>query len=158
VDASTKKRLEAFLDEKGLRRTTQREAIIEAAFGSEDHFSADDLLARAKAKESTVSRATVYRTLPLLCESGLLRELDLGRDHKFYDPNYSRFPDHNHIICDDCDRIVEFTSREMSELEGRISSQLGFKLASQKVQLHGSCQKLKESGSCEKKLSKCRHP
>jgi Fur family ferric uptake transcriptional regulator len=155
VDETTLKRLESFLEKKGFRKTVQREAIIMAAFSTEKHFTADELLAMAKEREATVSRATVYRTLPLLCASGLLKELDLGKDQKVYDPNYSKSPDHNHIICDDCDRIVEFTSNEMNELEGRISQQFGFQLASQKVQLHGSCEQLKQFGACENK-TKCK--
>jgi len=155
VDDSTRQQLESFFEKKGLRRTIQRQAIIEAAFGTENHFSAEDLLAMARQRESTVSRATIYRTLPLLCASGLLKEIDLGKGQSYYDPNYSRFPDHNHIICDDCDKIVEFTSDEMQELEGKISHQFGFQLASQKVQLRGTCEQLKQSGSCENK-QKCK--
>jgi Fur family transcriptional regulator, ferric uptake regulator len=155
VDESTRQRLDSFLEKKGLRRTIQREAIIEAAFGTENHFSAEELLVMAKEKEPTVSRATVYRTLPLLCESGLLKELDLGKEYKHYDPNYSKSPDHNHIICDDCEKIVEFTSEEMQELEGKISHQFGFQLASQKVQLHGNCEQLKQFGACQNK-DKCK--
>jgi len=155
VDDLTRQRLESFLEKKGVRKTVQRQALIEAAFSTENHFTAEELLAMAKERESTVSRATVYRTLPLLCASGLLRELDLGKDVKYYDPNYSKSPDHNHIICDDCDRIVEFTSQEMHELEDKISHQLGFQLASQKVQLRGSCEQLKQFGACENK-EKCK--
>ena len=156
MDDSTRQRLESFLEKRGLRRTIQRQAIIEAAFSTDRHFSVEELLAMAKRRETTVSRATVYRTLPLLCASGLLKELDLGKDYKHYDPNYSKSPDHNHIICDDCDKIVEFTSDEMHELEGKISRQFGFQLASQKVQLRGSCEQLKQSGACENK-TKCRN-
>lgn len=149
MDESIKQRLEIFLKKRGTRRTVQRQAIIEAAFGTKDHFSAEELLIMAKRREPTVSRATVYRTLPLLCASGLLKELDLGKDYKHYDPNYSTSPDHNHIICDDCERIVEFTSEEMRQLEDKISHQFGFRLASQKVQLRGTCEHLKRFGACE---------
>lgn len=155
MDDSTRQRLESFLEKKGLRRTNQRQAILEAAFSTERHFTAEELLAMAKEREPTVSRATIYRTLPLLCASGLLRELDLGKDFKYYDPNYSTSPDHNHIICDDCDKIVEFTSEEMQKLEDKISQQFGFHLASQKVQLRGTCEQLKSSGACENK-PKCK--
>jgi Fur family ferric uptake transcriptional regulator len=155
VDETTRKRLESFLEKKGLRKTIQRQAIIEAAFGTDAHFTAEELLEMSKERDSTVSRATIYRTLPLLCASGLLKELDLGKDHKVYDPNYSKSPDHNHIICNDCDKIVEFTSEEMSALEGKITHQFGFQLASQKVQLHGSCEQLKQFGACENK-TKCK--
>ncbi len=155
MDDSTRQRLESFLEKKGLRHTNQRQAIIEAVFGTDRHFTADELLVMAKEREPTVSRATVYRTLPLLCASGLLKELDLGKDFKYYDPNYSKSPDHNHIICDDCDKIVEFTSDEMKKLEDKISHQFGFQLASQKVQLRGTCEQLKHSGACENKV-KCK--
>lgn len=155
MEESTRQQLERFLEKKGLRRTSQRQAIIEAAFSTDRHFTADELLAMAKEREKTVSRATVYRTLPLLCASGLLRELDLGKDYKYYDPNYSKSPEHNHIICDDCDKIVEFTSDEMRQLEDKISHEFGFRLASQKVQLRGTCEQLKKSGACENK-AKCK--
>ena len=155
MDESTRQRLEVFLEKKGLRRTLQRQAIIEAAFGTDAHFTAEDLLAMAKKREPTVSRATIYRTLPLLCASGMIRELDLGRGQTYYDPNYSTSPEHNHIICDDCDRIVEFTSDEMKKLESQISHKFGFQLASQKVQLHGSCEQLKQFGACENQ-KKCK--
>ena len=151
MDESIRQQLESFLEKKGLRRTAQRQAIIEAAFGTEDHFSVEELLLMARKRDSTVSRATVYRTLPLLCASRLLKEIDLGKGQSYYDPNYSKFPDHNHIICDDCDKIVEFTSDEMHELEDKISRQFGFQLASQKIQLRGACEQLRQSGSCENK-------
>mgnify|MGYP001564804093 FL=1 len=151
MDDSTRQQLESFLEKKGLRRTIQRQAIIEATFGTENHFSAEDLLVMAREREPSVSRATIYRTLPLLCASGLLKEIDLGRGQSHYDPTYSKFPDHNHIICNDCQKIVEFTSDEMQQLEDKISHQLGFHLASQKVQLRGTCEQLRQFGACENK-------
>ena len=151
MDDSTRQRLESFLEEKGLRHTVQRQAIIEAVFSTDKHFTAEELLAMAKEREPTVSRATIYRTLPLLCASGLLKELALGKDYKYYDPNYSKFPTHNHIICNDCDKIVEFDSKEMQQLEDKISHQFGFQLASQDVQLRGACEQLKQFGACENK-------
>lgn len=155
MDESTRQRLEVFLEERGLRRTIQRQAIVEAAFSTDQHFTAEKLLAMAKEREPTVSRATIYRTLPLLCASGLLKEIDFNKDYKYYDPNYSKFPEHNHIICDDCERIVEFNSEEMRKLEDKISHQFGFQLASQEVQLRGTCEQLKQFGACEN-MSKCK--
>ena len=96
--------LQEFLTSKGLRRTVQREAIIDAAFGTNEHFTAEELLVMARRIEKSVSRATVYRTLPLLVQSGLLHELDLGSDTKIYDPNFVEHPTHNHLICVDCDK------------------------------------------------------
>ena len=75
-----------FLARKNLRLTGPRRAIIEAVFSTEKHFTAEELLEWAQRRDKSVSRATVYRTLPLLTESGLVREMDFGKDHKFYDP------------------------------------------------------------------------
>src|SRR5471030_2207211 len=106
-------RIYDFLAEKGLRKTAQRDAIIKAAFSTEKHYTAEDLLTMSKKIEKSVSRATVYRTLPLLVECGVLREMDFGKDQTYYDPNFNDHPNHNHLICVDCDRIVEFEDRNI---------------------------------------------
>src|SRR5437763_16557978 len=93
-----KQRFLEFLDRKNLRVTAQRKVIIDTAFSTDQHFTADQLLAWSRQRDKSVSRATVYRTLPLLTESGLVREMDFGKDYKFYDPNYAEHPHHNHII------------------------------------------------------------
>src|SRR6187402_992015 len=103
--AEAKKRFMEFLGQKNLRITSQRQAIIDTAFSTDEHFTAEQLLAWSRQKDKSVSRATVYRTLPLLTESGLVREMDFGKDYKFYDPNYADHPNHSHIICQDCDKI-----------------------------------------------------
>lgn len=143
----------AFLATKDLRMTTQRQAIIAAAFSTEEHFTADQLLDWSRARDRSVSRATVYRTLPLLTESGLVREMDFGKDRKFYDPNYAEHPNHNHIICDDCERIVEFDSEQIEQIENEISHRLGFAVKSQRLQITASCEELKQRGSCRKKCA-----
>ena len=92
MDAKVRQHLDTFLDSKGLRRTKPREVIIEAAFATTEHFTAEELLEMTRKIDRTVSRATVYRTLTLLVESGLLREIDLGRDQTYYDPNFLETP------------------------------------------------------------------
>ena len=140
--------LQGFLTGKGLRRTVQREAIIDAAFGTNEHFTAEELLVMAKRIEKSVSRATVYRTLPLLVESGLLHEIDLGSDTKIYDPNFVEHPTHNHLICIDCDRIIEFEDVNMELLENCITRRLGFSPTNKAVTIEGHCDELKLKGTC----------
>src|SRR5258705_13637349 len=130
-----KRRFIDFLTQKNLRLTSQRHAIIESVFSPRQHFTAEQLLEWSRARDKSVSRATVYRTLPLLTESGLLREMDFGKDHKFYDPNYADHPNHNHIICQDCDKIVEFESEKIARLESEISHELGFSIKAQRLQI-----------------------
>jgi Fur family ferric uptake transcriptional regulator len=105
----------------------------------------------AKGIEKSVSRATVYRTLPLLVESGLLRELDLGSDTKVYDPNFIEHPTHNHLICVDCDKIIEFEDTNMELLENCITRRLGFSPTNKAVTIEAHCDELKVNGSCARK-------
>ena len=151
VDA--KQRFLTFLETKNLRITAPRRAIIDAVFGTEDHFTAEQLLDMARVLDPAVSRATVYRTLPLLTESGLVHEMDFGKDYKIYDPNYANSPNHNHIICDDCDKIVEFESNQLDELENEISHDLGFKVKNQQLKITGSCEDFNKHGTCKNKSS-----
>ncbi len=145
--------LRGFLSGKGLRRTVQREAIIEAAFGTNEHFTAEELLVMARRIEKSVSRATVYRTLPLLVESGSLRELDLGAGTKVYDPNFVEHPTHNHLICVDCRKIIEFEDINMELLENCITRRLGFSPTSKAVTIEAHCDELKLHGRCRRQLA-----
>jgi len=149
MDAEIRERIYAFLSSQGLRRTAQRDAIIDAAFDTTNHYTAEELLDMARKKEKSVSRATVYRTLPLLVESGLLKELDLGRDMKVYDPNFVDHPTHNHLICTDCDRIIEFEDANLELLENCISRRLGFSPTNKMLRIEAACDELRMRGTCE---------
>src|SRR3989454_11738609 len=146
-----KRRFMDFLAQKNLRLTAQRKVIIDTAFSTDRHFTAEQLLARSRERDKSVSRATVYRTLPLLTESGLVREMDFGKDYKFYDPNYAEHPHHNHIICQDCEKIVEFESEKIEKLENEISHRLGFSVKAHRLQITASCEEFKRLGACRKK-------
>jgi Fur family ferric uptake transcriptional regulator len=148
---SAKRKFMTFLEGKQLRVTAQRRAIIETVFETEEHFTAEQLLEWSRQRDKSVSRATVYRTLPLLTESGLVREMDFGKDYKFYDPNYAAHPNHNHIICQDCDKIVEFESDKIARIEDEISHKLGFLVKTQRLQISASCEEFKKRGTCKKK-------
>lgn len=148
---AAKERFMDFLQGKALRMTAQRLAIIDSVFSTDQHFTAEQLLEWARVRDRSVSRATVYRTLPLLTESGLVREMDFGKDHKYYDPNYADHPHHSHIICNDCERIVEFESEKIEKLESEISQKLGFSLKSQRLQINAACEQMRKLGSCKNK-------
>jgi Fur family ferric uptake transcriptional regulator len=149
--ADAKKKFLDFLGKRNLRITAQRHAIIDTVFSTTEHFTAEQLLEWSRQRDRSVSRATVYRTLPLLTESGLVREMDFGKDYKFYDPNYAEHPNHSHIICEDCEKIVEFESDKIARIEDEISHKLGFAVKTQRLQITGSCEELKRLGSCKKK-------
>jgi Fur family transcriptional regulator, ferric uptake regulator len=140
--------LDRFLASSGLRRTKQRDVIIEAAFGTREHFNADELHEMTKRIDRSISRATVYRTLSLLVKCGLLREVDLGRDQTYYDPNFLDKPEHNHLICTDCDRVVEFEDEHIAVLEDCITRRLGFTPASKSIRIIAKCDELERTGRC----------
>lgn len=143
-----RERVHLFFADKGLRRTSQRDAIVEAAFSTTEHYTAEELLAMARKVDPSVSRATVYRTLPLLVECGVLKEMDFGKDYKYYDPNYIEHPHHNHLICTDCSRIVEFEDQHIELLEDCITRRLGFSPASKSLRIEASCDQLRRHGTC----------
>ena len=148
---STKQRFRQFLARKHLRVTSQRQAIVDTVFDTDEHFTAEQLLEWSRRRDKSVSRATVYRTLPLLTESGLVREMDFGKDYKFYDPNYAEHPNHNHLICQDCEKIVDFESEKIEKIENEITHKLGFSLKTQRLQITGTCEELKKLGACKRK-------
>lgn len=140
-----------YLQSRNLRLTAQRRAIIDAVFGTDQHFTAEQLLLWSRQRDHSVSRATIYRTLPLLTQSGLVREMDFGGDHKFYDPNYADHPNHSHIICQECNAIVEFDSEQLKWLEREMCQRLGFLVKTHRLQITASCEQLKRVGACERK-------
>ena len=150
MEQAVRNQIREFLTSRGLRKTTQRDAIIEAAFSTDRHYTADELLDMSRQIEPTVSRATVYRTLPILVDSGLLRELDLGQDRKVYDPNFVDHPHHNHLICLDCKTILEFEDLNMELLENCMSRRMGFTPANKQVRIEAHCDELRLKGVCRK--------
>lgn len=154
MDPRIKERLEAHLSTAGLRRTKQREVIVEAAFATDDHFNAEELLDKTRKLDRTISRATIYRTLQLLVECGLLREVDLGRDQTFYDPNFLDKPQHNHLICLDCDRVVEFEDDNAALLHDCITRRLGFQPQMKSMRIEAKCDEFARSGACQYKTAR----
>ncbi|MEO8352293.1 MAG: transcriptional repressor [Chthoniobacteraceae bacterium] len=151
MDEAVRQRIHDYLLHKGLRRTVPREAIIEAAFNTTEHYTAEDLLEMARQIEPRVSRATIYRTLPLLVECGVLKELDFGKDYKFYDPNYIDHPGHNHLICLDCSKVVEFEDRNIDTIEDCITKRLGFTPESKVLRIEAKCDELQRHGVCSQR-------
>ncbi len=143
-----KERFDKYILDKGLRRTAQRDVIFEAAFKNDDHFTAEELWVKARKIDPKTSRATVYRTITLLMECGMLREIDLGRDERVYDPNFIESPDHNHLICIDCGKVVEFEDENAAILIDCVTRRLGFRPTSKSMRIEACCDQLRKTGKC----------
>jgi Fe2+ or Zn2+ uptake regulation protein len=138
------------LADKRLRVTNQRLAIFDAAFAQPEHFTAEELLAHARAIDDSVSRATVYRTLPIMTESALLREVDIGSGEKFYRPNQAGGSTQvAQVICVDCDKIFEISAPFMEWYGSTVSSKLNLTPVSQRLQVSARCNALRDAGACQ---------
>ncbi len=141
-----------FLTQKGLRATNQRLAIFDAAFAQREHFTAEQLLDYARAIDDSVSRATVYRTLPIMTESALLREVDIGSGEKFYRPNKEGLGTQvAQVVCLDCDKIFEISAPFMEWYGSTVSSKLGLRPVSQRLQVSAHCDLFRQTGSCPRR-------
>ena len=145
-------RFRKFLTQNGLRVTNQRLAIFDAALAQKEHFTAEQLLDFARAIDDSVSRATVYRTLPIMVESALLREVDIGTGEKYYHPNSEGGSSQvAQVVCLDCDKIFEISAPFMSWYGNTVSTKLGLTPVSQRLQVSARCDTLRLTGTCPRR-------
>ena len=153
-DDLPREKFQAYLTQKGLRVTNQRVAIFDAAFAQKEHFTAEQLLDHARAIDDSVSRATVYRTLPLMTESQILREVDIGTGEKFYRPASSNSTQVAQVVCVDCDKIFEISAPFMEWYGSTVSLKLGLKPISQRLQVSAQCIAYRQAGRCPNRTKK----
>ena len=132
---SARSTFKSFLGDKGLRVTSQRLAIFEAAFRNKDHFTAEELLDHARKIDRSVSRATIYRTLPILTESRLVREIDVGRDYKFYLASHGKSIDQAQVVDIESDKIYEIDAPFLEWYARSIAEKIGLEAISQRLQV-----------------------
>lgn len=150
--SAAREKFRSFLTRKGFRATSQRLAIFEAAFAQEEHFTAEQLLDHARAIDDSVSRATIYRTLPIMTQSALLREVDIGSGEKFYRPNREGASTQvAQVVCVDCDRIFEISAPFMQWYGSTVSSKLGLTPVSQRLQVSAHCDAFRQTGTCPRR-------
>lgn len=127
-----------FLKSEKNRITPERFEVLDAALEYEGHFGADDLYILMKNHNSRVSRATVYKTLELLAQCDLISKRNFGDNMTRYEASYKR-QNHDHLICMDCGRIVEFVNPKVKDLPQEISDELGFNIVSYSFNIFARC-------------------
>ena len=137
-----------FLGSKGLRMTDQRKGVFEALFKQTGHFTAEKLLQDAQNVDDTVSRATVYRCLPLLVESGVIRKIDVGQENKYYALNGRSETFKAQVICSNCDRIQDVDAPFMEWYGKTVSEKLGLEVKDQRLQVQAECPEFRKNGNC----------
>jgi len=139
VTAEQEQRIvEAHLRKSGFRWTTQRALIVREALSSHDHFTADELLALCRRRDPKVSRATVYRTLIVLEDAGFVEGLDTGDGGRRFE-HVLGHEHHDHMVCLDCGRILEFCDDELERRQEVAAKRLGFRIQRHSLRLYGSC-------------------
>ncbi len=129
-----------YLERRGLKLTAERQALFDEIFGRHEHVEADELLVRLRAKHKKISRATIYRTLELLVESGVVGRVRIGEAGYRYERLHAG-DHHDHLICDQCGRVIEFFEARIEELQDEVAAHHGFILLSHSHQLRGICRR-----------------
>lgn len=135
------KEREIFLEhiqKAGLRRTGQRDLILDMFLRTEEHLTSEDLYWLVQKEDPTVGHTTVYRTLKLLTEAGLAREVRFGDNKTYYEHHYNH-EHHDHMICTECGKVIEFFSPEIEEMQDKMADKFGFKPTHHSLRMWGVC-------------------
>jgi Fur family ferric uptake transcriptional regulator len=128
--------LARYLEERNLRRTQQREAILEVFLATTGHITSEDLYQKVREKHRHIGYTTVYRTMKLLCEAGLATE-------RHFDDGVTRYEiqqeHHDHLVCVRCGKIVEFECSMIESAQDNIAEEYGFRLLRHRHELYGHC-------------------
>lgn len=136
-----------YLREQGLPVTHQREAVAQVVFTSEEHLSVDEIEGRLRERGDRIGKATIYRTLDLLVRSRLVEEHDFGEGFKRYEHRLSRQPIHEHLICLECGKVIEFQAKEIQGVEARMQIEHGFLPARHRLEIYGLCRECAAEGA-----------
>lgn len=139
VSLTPQQRFEEYLQSRGLRHTEQRRYLVDLVFSRHEHFDADMLIDNLprKGKPGYVSTATVYRTLKEFVDAGLLNSFQLdGRTVFEHDYGY---PQHDHLYCTQCRKLVEFQSDALTELRDAVGAEHGFRVFDHRLIINGMC-------------------
>ena len=115
-------------------------------FSRHDHFDADQLIADLQKQQDRVSRATIYRTLDLLLESQLIQTIDLGDRGRYFEHVHGH-DHHDHMICLNCQKVIEFTNLEIERLQDVECEKRGFSIVTHRLEIKGLCKECKEADS-----------
>ena len=133
-----------FIQRKGLKTTRQRNTIISTFFRLHGHISVEELLNEVKKVNPRIGYATVYRTLHLLVESGLVEERRFGDGLARYE-GHSDVEHHDHMICLECGEIFEFYNPRLEALQEKLAEENDFEIYRHRLELYGAC---KDKDAC----------
>jgi Fur family ferric uptake transcriptional regulator len=143
--------LEAFrryLRDRNLPVTAQRELVAEVIFAAGGHLSVDDIEDRLRGRGAHVGTATVYRTLDLLAQSGMIVERDFGEGFRRYERmRGGGVQHHEHLICIRCGKVIEFTNERLERMKALIAEEYGFRHHHHRLEIFGTCPECQSEGA-----------
>jgi Fur family ferric uptake transcriptional regulator len=148
AETSMTEEQEVFLNhiqKQGLKRTAQRDLILDVFLRTEGHVSGEDLYRLVREQDPTVGQTTVYRTLRLLTDAGLAREVRFGDGRAHYEHNY-KHQHHDHMICSECGKIIEFYSPELEAIQDAMAAKYKFELTEHLLRMIGVCSECRRAG------------
>lgn len=129
-----------FLKKNQLKYTTERKKVIEIVEALKEHFDAEEIYQRSIKDQSNVSLATVYRTIPLLVQSGLIKEALRNREKVEYEKIYKK-KKHDHLVCLCCGKVIEFYSENVVKLQEEVCNDIHFYPIEHHIEIKGYCEK-----------------
>jgi Fur family transcriptional regulator, ferric uptake regulator len=142
-------RFREYLKGRNLRLTPERRVVLETMLRREGHFDAEELLQFVRRRNKRVSRATLYRTLDHLRGAGLVWMHRFGAGHALYEHVYGR-KHHDHMICDRCQRVIEFVNEEIENLQEEVCRLHAFQSTRHVMQIFGICAECRERETRER--------
>ena len=135
---TTEDKFKVYLKRRRLKFTPERRTILEGVLALHRHFDVDQLYEKLRKQGRHLSRATIYRTLPLLVKSNLIRET-LGSQEKGSYEHVFGHEHHDHLLCIKCGKVIEFKEEEIENLQKRVCNKYGFKALEHKLGIEGYC-------------------